>query len=70
MLKIHDFSRPYIPSSPYCDEYAFRNGGEISEQHLWGPRDYFKGEYYRTTVCHFASETGYHGCPSPESLKR
>ena len=65
-----DFSRPYLPSSPYIDEEAFRTGGEISENHLWGPRDYFKGDYYRNTVCHFASETGYHGCPSPDSLRK
>lgn len=70
VLRIHDFSRPYLPSSPYIDEYAHRNGGNISEDHLWGPRDYFKGSFYKNTVCHFASETGYHGCPSPESLAK
>ncbi len=70
VLRIHDFSRPYLPSSPFIDEYAHRNGGSISEDHLWGPRDYFKGNYYKNTVCHFASETGYHGCPSPESLAK
>lgn len=65
-----DPTRPYLPSSPYMDEEAYRSGGEISENHLWGPRDYFKGDFYRNTVCHFASETGYHGCPSPESLAK
>lgn len=75
MLNAHDFTRPYIPSSPYIDEAAFeyiKNGGEqnMSEQHLWGPRDYFKGSFYKGSICHFASETGYHGCPSPVSLKR
>ncbi len=69
-LKVTDLSRPYLPSSPYVDEEAYRSGGEISENHLWGPRDYFKGNFYKNTVCHFASETGYHGCPSPESLKK
>ena len=43
---------------------------DISEDHLWGPRDYFKGGYYRNAGCHFASETGYHGCPAPETLKK
>ena len=43
---------------------------DISEDHLWGPRDYFKGSYYRTAGCHFASETGYHGCPDPETLRK
>ena len=70
VLRITDYSRPYLPSSPYIDEEAYRTRGEISENHLWGPRDYFKGDYYRNTVCHFASETGYHGCPSPESLAK
>ncbi len=75
MLNAHDFTRPYLPSSPYIDEEAFqyvKKGGSenISEQHLWGPRDYFKGNFYRNSICHFASETGYHGCPSPDSLKK
>jgi len=71
VLERLDFFRPYLPSSPYVDGVAFENGcHNISEDHLWGPRDYFKGDYYRNTVCHFASETGYHGCPSPDSIKR
>ena len=41
-----------------------------AESHIWGPRDYFKGNYYGTTECHFASEIGYHGCPSPKSLEK
>lgn len=70
VLAMHDFSRPYLPSSPYVDEEAYSLGGQnISEDHLWGPRDYFKGDFYSRSVCHFASETGYHGCPSPQSLK-
>lgn len=70
LLRIHDFTRPYLPSSPYMDEHAYKTGEPISEDHLWGPRDYFKGDYYKNTVCHFASETGYHGCPSPKSLEK
>jgi beta-mannosidase len=70
LLRAHDFTRPYLPSSPYIDEEAYKTGKPSSEDHLWGPRDYFKGDYYKNTVCHFASETGYHGCPSPESLKK
>ena len=70
LLRIHDFTRPYLPSSPYMDEYAYATQAPISEDHLWGPRDYFKGDYYKNTVCHFASETGYHGCPSPKSLEK
>lgn len=68
-LRNHDATRPYLPSSPYLDDTAFHNGLP-SEDHLWGPRDYFKGEFYRNTVCHFASETGYHGCNSPKSVEK
>ncbi len=66
----HDTVLPYIPSSPYVDEEAFATQKPKSEDHLWGPRDYFKGNFYKNSVCHFASETGYHGCPSPTSLKK
>ena len=67
----YDGMRPYIPSSPYIDEDVFRTGKLPSEDHLWGPRDYFKGTYYKDqSVAHFASETGYHGCPAPGSLRR
>lgn len=65
-----DSSRPFLPSSPYKDEFCISSGKRPSEDHLWGPRDYFKGNFYKNTICHFASETGYHGCPSPESLKK
>lgn len=60
----------FLPSSPYLDDVAFIEGSP-AEDHLWGPRDYFKGDYYnKNSVCHFASETGYHGCPAPRSLKK
>ncbi len=67
----HDFNRDYLPSSPYFSPAAFASGIEtLPENHLWGPRDYFKGPYYKNTFCHFASETGYHGFNSPASLRR
>ena len=69
-VELHDYARPYLPSSPYVSTAAFRGEGLMPEDHLWGPRDYFKGPYYKNTFCHFASETGYHGFPSSESLKR
>lgn len=69
VLHCEDRTRPYLPSSPYIDETARRSGLHPTEEHLWGPRDYFKGEFYSGSVCHFASETGYHGCPDPESVK-
>ena len=68
-VREHDAIRPYLPSSPYIDQLAYEKG-HPAEQHLWGPRDYFKGEYYGTAPCHFASEIGYHGCPSPDGIKK
>ena len=64
----HDFTRPYLPSSPYISPEAHRENLPLVEDHTWGPRDYFKGEYYKNTKCIFASEVGYHGFPSVESL--
>ena len=67
-VRQHDPYRYYIPSSPYI-----ANGighYEVPEQHNWGPRAYFKDDFYRNTSAHFISECGYHGCPSPESLKK
>lgn len=72
-LRDHDPSpRPYLPSSPYIDRFAWEKRKEMktSEDHLWGPRDDFKGAFYSNSVCHFASEIGYHGCPSPDSLAK
>ena len=69
-LENHDLTRPYLPSSPFISEIAYKNKLVLPEDHLWGPRDYFKGEFYGTSLCHFASETGYHGFPSPQSLKK
>jgi len=73
-----DGSRPYIASSPYFGkgmlEIKERSGenefGALPEAHLWGPRDYFKSEYYATSKAHFVSETGYFGCPDVAELKK
>ena len=71
VIRANDFIRPFLPSSPYVDSQAILEGTQyITENHLWGPRDYFKSEFYQTALAHFASETGYHGCPSPESVKK
>lgn len=70
VVEVHDMTRPYLPSSPFVDEEAFRTGLPIPEGHPWGPRDYFKGDYYKNVRCSFASEMGYHGCPSPKSLDK
>lgn len=70
ILREYDPSRPFLPSSPYVDDIAFKSRELLSEDHLWGPRDYFKSTFYRDAKAKFASETGYHGCPSPESLRK
>lgn len=71
ILQQEDVSRPYLPSSPYMDATAFKAGwSALPENHLWGPRDYYKSNYYTQSLCHFASEIGYHGCPSPASLRK
>lgn len=64
--------RDFLPSSPYVSEKAYELKDEsiLPENHLWGPRDYFKSDFYTESLSHFASETGYHGCPSPESVKK
>lgn len=68
----NDPSRPYLPSSPCYNEetFATNNFDILSEYHLWGVRDYYKTDYYSKSKAHFVSETGYHGCPSVESLKK
>lgn len=68
VIRNHDFARDYLPSSPYFDGKVFPDGA-ASEMHLWGPRDFFKGDFYRTSPAHFASETGYHGCPDVATLR-
>ncbi len=65
-----DPTRDFIPSSPYVDEVSVKVGRQYAEDHLWGPRDYYKGNYYKTAPAKFASETGYHGCPSVHSLEK
>lgn len=64
--------RPYLPSSPYVSDIVVRSKGKLSppEQHLWGPRDYYKSRFYTENKARFISEIGYHGCPNLESLKR
>jgi beta-mannosidase len=65
----HDPIRDYLPSSPYLSP-AVQAGGGQPEDHLWGPRDDFKGSYYTASPACFVSEIGYHGCPSQDSLAR
>jgi len=71
ILKEHDVSRSYLPSSPYIDQWCYENNRSYRvEDHLWGPRDYFKSDFYKNATAVFASETGYHGCPSVASMRK
>ena len=64
--------RPYLPSSPYMSPEVIATGNLklMPEEHLWGPRDYFKSRFYTEHTAHFVSEAGYDGCPGLSSLKR
>jgi len=71
VLRECDPSRPYLPSSPYIGPKAFANRqADLPEQHLWGERRYYKAPGYLNARARFASEIGYHGCPSVESIKK
>ena len=65
--------RPYVPSSPYAP-LSVQAGPDAwmctPEQHLWGPRGYFKGPFYTQHSAHFIGEIGYHGCPNVASIRR
>lgn len=68
-----DPTRPYLPSSPYYSEQAYENGcqsNDLPENHLWGPRGYYKAPFYTTATSKFVSEIGYHGCPNKTSLQK
>ncbi|NLM76780.1 MAG: glycoside hydrolase family 2 [Ruminococcaceae bacterium] len=69
VVAAHDPLRYYLPSSPYMPA-DYDHAWQGPEQHLWGPRDDFKGDFYRLNTAVFASEIGYHGCPSVSSLKK
>lgn len=72
VLLAEDITRPYLPSSPFISVASYQAGkpNATPEQHLWGPRGYFKAPYYHDHRATFASEMGYHGCSSPASLRR
>lgn len=68
----NDPFRPFIPTSPYFSPAVFarKDSDLLPENHLWGPRDYYKGRFYTESKAHFVGETGYHGCPNISSIKR
>jgi beta-mannosidase len=71
VVAIEDPARSYIPSSPYFDgEGAKLPQAYLTENHLWGPRDYYKSDFFKNSLSHFASEIGYHGCTAKVSMKQ
>jgi beta-mannosidase len=65
--------RAYIPSSPYSPPALVQGadpGVATAEQHLWGPRGYYKSPYYTDHNAHFIGEIGYHGCPHVASINK
>ena len=73
VLQRFDPYRAYVPSSPYLPPTMASNPDALytcPEQHLWGPRGYFKSSFYTQHSAHFIGEIGYHGCPNVSSLRR
>lgn len=73
VLECHDPHRHYLPSSPYTPPAVTSLPDawqRTPEQHLWGPRGYFKSSFYTHHSAHFIGEIGYHGCPNVSSLQR
>jgi beta-mannosidase len=68
-----DPHRAFVPSSPYVPPSVGPVAGawqKTPEQHLWGPRGYFKSPFYTLHSAHFIGEQGYHGCPNVSSIRR
>jgi beta-mannosidase len=73
VVRDQDPLRDYLPSSPYVSPEVFKAGFNLKmmpEVHLWGPRGYYKADFYTDVPAHFVSEIGYHGCPDRSSLER
>lgn len=67
-LQAHDPYRHFVRSSPEIpDGYHV---DDVPEQHTWGPRAYYKDDFYKNSSAVFIGEAGYHGCPAPSSLRR
>lgn len=71
VLRDFDPFTPYIPSSPWWTPDVVAGKAKLSQDHLWGPRaKYFKDAFWTANTPTFVSETGYHGCPNVESLRK
>ncbi len=73
VLQRLDPFRAYVPSSPYAPPAVFQQADPwraTPEQHLWGPRNYYKSPFYIMHSAHFIGEIGYHGCPDVDSIRK
>lgn len=70
LCRMHDFSRPYLPSSPYISEECYKLGLHSPEEHLWGARPHFEHAYYKNSECRFVSEIGFFGAVSEKSARK
>jgi beta-mannosidase len=71
VLQRCDPHRAYLPSSPFIPPSALKREDAYQstpEQHLWGPRGYYKSSFYTNHSAHFIGEIGYHGCPNVSSI--
>lgn len=71
-VAMFDPVRDYLPSSPCISDTIKRMNVRYRspEQHLWGPRDTWKGHFYKDNTAVFASEIGYHGMTAVESIRK
>ncbi len=67
-LQAHDPYRFFVRSSPEIPAGFGLN--DVPEQHTWGPRAYYKDDFYKHSTASFIGEAGYHGCPAPSSIRR
>ncbi len=68
VVQAHDPYRYYLRSSPEIPEGFGMD--DVPEQHMWGPRAYYKDDFYMHSTASFIGEAGYHGCPAVSSLKK
>lgn len=69
---MHDPARYYLPTSPYYSPEVWNHPTRFSspDQHLWGPRANYKGDFYKHNTAWFVSEIGYHGLNRKDSLMK
>lgn len=70
VVRNNDTHRDYLPSSPLLNRDTAENPALMPEEHLWGPRDYCKSDFYKQSKAHFVSEIGFYGCPSSASMQK